>query len=667
VRTTRLRFTVALLCAVFAAVASGGLSPLRAAPADFTRYHTYEEMAAALKAAVAAHPDLAKLVSIGKTREGRDIWAVEIARQSGPPVDTRPGLLVAATFEGDHLIGSELALYTIDFLLNAYAADAAVRQRLDASVVYVVPRVNADGAEQMFAPVKALRRTNATPFDADNDGRTDEDGPEDLNKDGFVTVMRVKDPKGPYMTAPDDARLMKRADPAKGESGGWAVYIEGIDNDGDGFYNEDGPGGVDINRNFMHQYPYFTPDAGRYMVSETETRALVDYVLKHRNIAAILTFGESDNLVTAGGRSAATAALNLVEFAERANAPARRVGMMPDLGGGMGRGGGRGGGGMFMPGAEGGRGGQPQAAGRGGGGVQPATSVNAADLEYFTAIGAKYRELTGLRSTGYMRAPAGAFYEYGYFQFGVPSFSTPGWGLPGGGRPAGPGGGAGPAGDAAARPGGVPAGMAGATGAFGQRGAGRGAGAGSGMGADGEIGEGIDQRLLQWMDSEKVDGFVTWAPFKHPSLGDVEIGGFKPYVAVNPPAAKIADLGAAHAKFVVYMTSLFAKVAIAKTEVTSLGGGLFRVRADVENAGFLPTALAQGVTARSVKPVMVQLGVPPESIITGSEKTSFIPALAGSGNRQSYEWVITGKPGTTVTLKAVSQKGGTDTATLTLK
>ena len=151
-----------------------------------------------------------------------------------------------------------------------------------------------------------------------------------------------------------------------------------------------------------------------------------------------------------------------------------------------------------------------------------------------------------------MRAPAGAFYEYGYFQFGVPSFSTPGWGLPGGGRPAGPGGAAGPSGEAPARPAGVPAGMAGMTGAFGQRGAGRGGGAGGGMGADGDAAEGIDLRLLQWMDSEKVDGFVAWAPFKHPTLGDVEIGGFKPYVTVNPPAAKIAELGAAHAKFVVH-------------------------------------------------------------------------------------------------------------------
>jgi hypothetical protein len=673
VRTTRLRFCVALIAFIVVAAALGARMPLRAAPADFTRYRTHAELSAALKAAAAAHPDLAKLVSIGRTREGRDIWALEIAAPSGPPVETRPALLIASTFEGDHLIGGELALYTADFLLNAYPSDATVKQRLERSVVYIVPRVNPDGAEQMFAPVKALRRTNATPFDADNDGRIDEDGPEDLNKDGVVTVMRVKDPKGPYMISAEDARLMKRADPAKGESGGWALYLEGVDNDGDGFYNEDGPGGVDINRNFMHQYPYFAPDAGRYMVSEAETRALLDYVLAHRNIAAILTFGESDNLIAAGGRPGAAAGLNLVDFAERANAPARRVGMMPDLGGAGGRGFGRGGGGMFIFGDEGGpagRGAQTQATGRGGAGVQPATTVTSADLEYFTSIGARYRELTGLRGTGYVRAPAGAFFEYGYFQYGVPSFSTPGWGLPGSGRPGGPGAGAGPASDVAARPAGGTTGMpatAGMAGGFGQRGAGRGAGGGGGAAADGDAGEGIDLRLLQWMDAEKVDGFVNWTPFRHPSLGDVEIGGFKPYVTVNPPAARIADLGAAHAKFVLHLTSLFARIAIAKTDVTALGGGLYRVKADVENAGFLPTALAQGVTARSVKPVMVQLGVPPESIVTGSEKTSVIPALAGSGSRQSFEWVITGKPGSTVTLKAVSQKGGTDTAALTLK
>src|SRR5690606_22850538 len=177
----------------------------------------------------------------------------------------------------------------------------------------------------------------------------------------------------------------------------------------------------------------------------------------------------------------------------------------------------------------------------------------------------------------------------------------------------------------------------------------------------------FDLRLLRWMDAEKVDGFINWTAFKHPTLGDVEIGGFRPYAISNPDPAKIADLGKSHLEFVTYLSGIFPKVSIASTSVTSLGGGLYRVKAEIENGGFLPTSSAQGVRSRSVKPTMVQLGVNPEDIVSGSPKTNFFPALAGSGRRQSYDWIIRGKPGSTITLKAVSQKGGTDSATLTLK
>jgi hypothetical protein len=405
----------------------------------------------------------------------------------------------------------------------------------------------------------------------------------------------------------------------------------------------------------MHEYPYFAPDAGRHMVSESETRALLDYVLKRRNIAAVLTFGLSDNLIATPGRTAAASAIALVDFALASNADARRVGMFADGAGGRG---GRGGGGEFMMGFEGGRGrGAATATAAGGRGMparSPATTVNAGDVEYLRAIADKYRELTGLRSAGMLRAPAGAFFEYGYYQFGVPSFSTPGWGLPAGGRGA-PGGA--PGGQA---PAGAPAGMA-------AMGAGRGRG---GAGADtpgAGASEAVDLRLLQWMDAEKVDGFAAWAPFKHPALGDVEIGGFKPYVAVNPPAAKVAELGAAHTKFVLHLASLFPSVKVAKAEATALGGGLYRIKAEIENRGFLPTALAHAVVARAVAPAMVQIGVPPETIITGSEKTSSVQAIPGSGSRRSYEWVITGKPGAAVTIKVATPNAGTDTATVTLQ
>ena len=126
------------------------------------------------------------------------------------------------------------------------------------------------------------------------------------------------------MIHPDDPRLMRRADPQKGERGGYAIYWEGTDNDGDGFYNEDPAGGIDINRNFQHQYPYYQPDAGPHMVSEAETRGVLDYMLGRRNIAAVLTFGESDNLIAPPTRAGAHAPASVVDFDRLCQSERRR-------------------------------------------------------------------------------------------------------------------------------------------------------------------------------------------------------------------------------------------------------------------------------------------------------------------------------------------------------
>jgi len=642
-----------------------------AAPAvDFSKYHNYAELTAAIQSLVKEHPDIAKVVEVGKTRENRSIWAVEIMNASGSASPTRPALLVAANFEADHLVGSELALFMIDYLLSSYATNAQVKQQIDSKAFYIIPRVNPDGAELFFAPVKADRRTNTSPFDDDNDGRTDEGGAEDINKDGFITLMRIKDPNGPYMIHPDDPRLMRTANAQRGEVGAYRILHEGLDADNDGFVGEDGPGGADLNRNFMHKYPYYAPDAGRYMASEPEARAMLEYVLHHRNIAAMLTFGESDNLIAGRrGDNAASQAIDLFAFAQQSNAESRRTGMFQAGGGGRGFGMARGGGG-----ARGVRGETAPAAptGRGGGqpARRPAETINAADAEYFAAISDKYRELTGLRNAPPVRTPAGAFFEYGYYQFGVPSFSTPGWGITGapggGGRGTSPDAGMGGAamaagvqstGGAARGAGGGVQGMAG----------GRGGAQGMGATAVADGTAAFDLRFLRWLDAEKIDGFVNWTPFRHPTMGDVEIGGFKPYVTTNPPIDRVAALGKPHADFALYLTSLFSKIAIAKTEVTNLGGGLFRIMAEVGNNGFLPTSTAQGAVSRSVRATMVQLEIPPKDIVSGDAKTNNIQSLAGSGRRQSYQWIVKGKPGATIALKVVSQKGGSDTATITLK
>jgi hypothetical protein len=470
--------------------------------------------------------------------------------------------------------------------------------------------------------VKGDVRKNTLPYDDDNDGRVDEDGLDDLNGDGLLTVMRVQDPAGAYMVHPDDPRLMKLADATEGEEGSYSIYWEGIDDDNDGFYNEDGPGGVDINRNFQHEYPYYEADAGPHMISELESRALMDFVVDHRNIAMILAYGASDNLVTPPsqrGELAPPTPIELRAFADASNAGASEVGMYRV--GRRRRGG-------FGFGGFGGFGQQPaQPQRRRPPAPQPETTVNTSDLPYMEAVSEKYKEITGIEKLAETRAPAGSFFEYGYFQYGVPAFSTPGWGLP--------------AADTK--------------------------GSGEGRGPGGAAGDGADLEILRGIEARGTNAFVDWTPVQHPTLGTVEIGGFRPYATSNPDPADVEELGAKHAEFALYLASLFSEVRIADTEVVDEGGGIFRITAEIENAGYLPTALAHGERARAVNPVMVQLQIPPENLISGDPKTSFFPSLDGSGSRESFTWIIEGDEGDQVTLLLRSQKSGTQTATLTLR
>jgi len=533
----------------------------------------------------------------------------------------------------------------------------------------MVPRLNPDGAEAMLAKVNAGKKTNATPRDGENDGRMDEDGGDDLNGDGLITVMRVKDPHGQYIIDPENPALMKRADASKGENGTYSIYWEGLDNDGDGFYNEDPAGGTDLNRNFQHAYPYYKDDAGMNMIGESETRALMDWVLAHKNISMVLTIGESDNLInppSSRGQISSDRGLDLVNFANASMAGASRVGMMSAGG----RGFGRFGGGFMMGGGS--RGSQRTTEADASGRTQrpasqPATTVNTADIPYFTKVSEKYKELTGIKTAPVLRNPEGAFFQFAYFQFGVPAFSTPGWGLVipedtanrrGMRRP---GGSDAPTGNAAAM-------TAGRSTAGARMGAGF-AGQTGGAGPAGEGGQaaGIDAEFLKYVEASDPKGFVAWTTVQHPDFGEVEVGGFNPFAVANPPFEKVADLAKSHADFAVWMTTLNARVKIAKTEVLDQGGGLFRIKAEVENLGFLPTALRHGVSARAVAPTMVQLGVDKEQILTGNDKTNFFQALEGSGGVQKYEWLIKGKKGDQITLKVISQKAGSDQATLTLK
>lgn len=623
------------------------------------RHLPHVALEAELKALAAAHAGVAALVAMGKTAAGRTLWALEIAAPGAAPPASRPGVLVVANLAADQIAGSTLAVGIARALLTS--TDDAVRRQLAASVFYIVPRVDADGSEAVFATPAAPRRGNPTPFDDDNDGRVDEDPPEDLNGDGLITVMRVRDPRGAFTPSRDDARLMKRAEPQKGEAGGWAIYWEGVDSDGDGFVNEDGVGGVELDRNFPHQYPAYTPGAGRFMVSEEESRALLDYVLARRNIAAVVTFGATDTLVggpvVGGGNSRTPATMDLAAFADEATAAALAVGIARDT--------------PPVPYQPGGifddafRQPSPRPAVPPSNATRPATAIESSDLELFRHVAERYRDITGIRQLPPTRRAAGAFHEWAYFQFGVPAFSTPGVSIPappraGAGGAAAPSSRTAPAADATpnraaasappqSQPASPPASPppspppSPAPPAIGD----------GGPSAD-------DGRWLSLLASARPDAFVAWTPFTHPTLGAVEIGGWRPWATVPTPAA-VAPLVQPHVRFLVELSTLAPRVAVASLTATRLGGGLCRIRAEVENSGRWPTALQHAITARAVKPVLVAIDVPPAAIVSGAAKHQFFPTLAGSGRRARVEWIVRATGGQTVTVRVTAQKGGTAT------
>lgn len=255
-------------------------------------YRTHAQLSQKLKSLETSSSGLAKLQSIAKTAGGKDIWLMEIG--SGDRA-THPAIAVVGGVEGSHLFSQELAVGFIEKLLAAAKTDS-VKNLLATTTFYVFPNMSPDASEQYFAALKYERSGNATSTDDDRDGKFNEDPFEDLNGDGLITMIRVEDATGKWKTHPADARIMIPANGEKGERGSYQLYTEGIDNDKDKSFNEDGEGGIHFNKNLPFDPPFFAAGAGEHPVSELENRALLDLLHDKANIYAVVTFGPANNL-----------------------------------------------------------------------------------------------------------------------------------------------------------------------------------------------------------------------------------------------------------------------------------------------------------------------------------------------------------------------------------
>jgi len=562
-------------CAIcLVVVSTGGSARSAVFPSD-------DQLADKLRTLAAEHRSLLSVEPFAESDKDKPVWLCTLSSEH-PPAAQKPAILLLAGIEANDLAGPAILLRWVESLATNHSANSNLQAALKNTVVFVVPRLNPDGAQSAFANPKMELATDLTPSDDDHDGLLDEDGPEDLDGNGLITSMRVRDPEGEYIEDPLEPRLLMKADPAKGEQGIWRFLSEGTDNDHDDAWSEDGAGGVNFNHNFPFGYQQFAPTSGPHPVSQNLTRKLADFVVAHPNIGLVFVFGQSDNLT----------------HTPKAEPPKR-----------------------------------------------PPTALHEADLPIYREFGKTWRDTLGLKKELEASAAAGSFADWVYFNRGRLALATKPWS---------------PALQIALAKSGEkkveekPADQSKPAPEKPQK------------NEDATRNE-QERTILKWLDQTAPGSFIPWQSIQHPDFTNqvVEVGGFTPFALSNPPESVFASLAEKESEFLTGLLGKLPRIGIRKVETKHLGRSVFDITAQIENQGYLPTALAQGEITREVLPTRVTLQTSPENILSGSKRV-LLERISGSGGMKEVRWVINATALKSVSIEVVSALGGAITNEIAL-
>ena len=256
----------------------------------FDQYYRYDEMTQLLREFTQAFPELATLGSIGQSYEGRDIWALTITQTATGPDREKPGFYVDGNIHGSEVTASVTALYFAWKLLSGYGEEIAITHLLDSNAVYIIPAISPDGVEHVLSGSGWVRSgTRLYPYEEERDGLH----PQDIDGDGQILSMRIEDPGGGWKVSKSDPRLLvpRRFNDVEGPF--YRVYPEGLIRNFDGVEVVEATRkqGLDFNRNFPANWQPEVKQqgAGDYPFSESETRALAEFITAHPNICGLHT------------------------------------------------------------------------------------------------------------------------------------------------------------------------------------------------------------------------------------------------------------------------------------------------------------------------------------------------------------------------------------------
>lgn len=258
----------------------------------FDTYYNYAQLTDRLAHLAAGNPNIMALEILGKSHEGRDIPLVVLTNRATGPDTEKPAFWIDANIHATELAASMAALYFVNKVVEGYGSDPKITRILDEQAVYVVPRLNPDGAELALADRPKYVRSGTRPYPLGE--KQDGLHSEDIDGDGRILQMRIADPTGDWKASERDPRLMVKRAPD--EEGGtyYRLFQEGLIENFDGHTISVAPAlqGLDFNRNFPGAW---RPEgeqlgAGEFPGSEPEIRAVMEFMAAHPNVFGALTF-----------------------------------------------------------------------------------------------------------------------------------------------------------------------------------------------------------------------------------------------------------------------------------------------------------------------------------------------------------------------------------------
>lgn len=263
---------------------------------QYDHYFLYQDIIDMCTSFVNDYPDLCSKETICITQKNREVIAMTLTnKNTGDPLD-KPAFYMDANTHAGEITGNVVAMHMMDYLLTNYASNSTCKKILDEYTVYVIPRITMDGSEVYLTSAYGLRS-------ADRDYNVQDSGIKqfDLDDDGVIRSMRIKNKHGAWKKDVLNENLMVEREPDDIDGEFYDVFVEGImDNyNGVNLYQKKAEWGLDFNRN----YPYGwynevrQSGAGYYPLSNPENKAVVDFVLKHPNIGAVLTMHTSGGVL----------------------------------------------------------------------------------------------------------------------------------------------------------------------------------------------------------------------------------------------------------------------------------------------------------------------------------------------------------------------------------